>query len=116
MAEKQVNKRLDKASPKEPEFVSAPPTTNAPAILDLRKGAGVNEEERESEGIKPPPLPAPPVAARPRPPPPPLKKKSSPILTWLGYRDSASGNNYFESTEDGRVTWTEPEEGFKQMP
>ena len=43
-----------------------------------------------------------------RPPPPPLRKKKSSIAEWFGYKDSDTGDTYYENKEDGRVSWTSP--------
>jgi len=77
----------------------------------IRAMSGVNDDEGEGAGEQDRVLPPPPPE-RVRPPPPP-RKKSSKIWRWLGYKDDATGETYYEDTETGRVTWTEPAEGAK---
>ena len=75
----------------------------------IRAMSGVHDEEElagELDQVLPPP------PERVRPPPPP-RKKSSKIWKWLGYKDEQTGETYYEDTETGRVTWTEPAEGAK---
>ena len=52
------------------------------------------------------------LSKRPVPPPPPPKKHK--VSKWLGHVDSGTNENYFEDTESGRTTWTEPKEGFRK--
>ncbi|GMH86505.1 hypothetical protein TL16_g10569 [Triparma laevis f. inornata] len=107
------------------------PPNNSPSKKNpIRMQSGMAEKDEEAANLTnnpdPDALPPPPTAGqlkvdgdeepiqRVKPKPPPIKKKaSSKILEWLGYRDSGTGEMYFENTEDGRVTWTEPQEGFK---
>ena len=46
----------------------------------------------------------------PKPPHPPPRSKS----TWFRWRDSASGEFFFEDERTGRTTFTNPSEGFKK--
>ncbi|GMH99688.1 hypothetical protein TrVE_jg344 [Triparma verrucosa] len=119
MAEKKLNSGgAARRGSKETLIPSNSPSKKNP----IRQQSGMSEKDEEvakltdPDALPPPPalLGPPSSPKRSKPPPPPLKKKtSSKILAWLGYRDSGTGEMYYENTEDGRVTWTEPKEGFK---
>ena len=119
MAEKKLNSGgAARRGSKETLIPSNSPSKKNP----IRQQSGMSEKDEEvakltdPDALPPPPalLGSPSSPKRSKPLPPPLKKKtSSKILAWLGYRDSGTGEMYYENTEDGRVTWTEPKEGFK---
>lgn len=96
---------------KEEEEAVLPPPVPQEA---LRPPSGLQPPSAEKAAPAADALPPPPAAAVVRPPPPPLKKKKSLLQQWFGFKDEGSGENYYENQTDGRVTWTEPKEGFEQ--
>ena len=73
--------------------------------LNVAKGMVIEEIEDTTEYDSE-------LSKRPVPPPPPPKQHK--VSKWLGHVDSGTNENYFEDTESGRTTWTEPKEGFRK--
>jgi len=92
--------------PQQPAGGLPPPGAPSPPPL-----LSMNNSNSASQPPPPPQQEDQDLKNRPVPPPPPKKE----IPKWLGHTDDTTGETYFESTDDGRTTWTEPKEGYKKV-